>query len=131
MTVEVCISLHRLEHPSFRPDSDPYLESLGLSEPGLNRLIKISFETLGLITFLTTGEQETRAWTVTEGAAAPEAAGKIHSDIQKGFIRAEVVSYEDMVKYTGRVGAKEAGKARSEGKDYIVKDGDVVLFFHN
>lgn len=108
-----------------------YLDSLGLKEPGLNRLIKIGFETLGLITFLTTGEQETRAWTISQNTPAQEAAGQIHTDIQKGFIRAEVVSFDDMVSFKGRVGAKEAGKARSEGRDYIVQDGDVVLFFHN
>ncbi|MGE0198084.1 MAG: redox-regulated ATPase YchF [Simkaniaceae bacterium] len=108
-----------------------YLDTLGLSEPGLNRLIKVGFETLGLITFLTTGEQETRAWTILKNTTAQIAAGKIHSDIQKGFIRAEVVSFEDMVTYKGRTGAKEAGKARSEGRDYIVQDGDVILFFHN
>lgn len=108
-----------------------YLDTLGLTEPGLNRLIKAGFATLGLITFLTTGEQETRAWTITQNTTAQEAAGKIHSDIQKGFIRAEVVSFEDMVECKGRVHAKEMGKARSEGKDYIVQDGDVILFFHN
>ncbi|MCB1109361.1 MAG: redox-regulated ATPase YchF [Chlamydiia bacterium] len=112
-------------------EAQEYLETLGLKEPGLNRLIKVGFETLGLITFLTTGEQETRAWTIPSGATAQEAAGKIHTDIQKGFIRAEVVTFDDMVTYSGRVGAKEAGKARSEGKDYIVQDGDVILFFHN
>ena len=108
-----------------------YLDTLGLKEPGLNRLIKIGFETLGLITFLTTGEQETRAWTITKNTTAQEAAGKIHTDIQKGFIRAEIVTFDDMVSYKGRVHAKEAGKARSEGRDYIVHDGDVILFFHN
>ncbi len=112
-------------------EAKEYLETLGFNEPGLNRLIKVSFDILGLITFLTTGEKETRAWTVTTGSTAQEAAGKIHTDIQKGFIRAEVVSFEDMVEYSGRVGAKDAGKAISEGRDYIVKDGDVVLFFHN
>lgn len=112
-------------------ESKEYLETLGLKEPGLNRLIKISYEALGLITFLTTGEQETRAWTILRGTNAQEAAGKIHTDIQKGFIRAEVVSFEDMVTYSGRTKAKEAGKARAEGKEYIVKDGDVILFFHN
>lgn len=108
-----------------------FLESLGLHEAGLQRLIQESFSMLGLITFLTTGEMETRAWTITQGTSAALAAGKIHTDIQKGFVRAEVVSYEDMVKYDGRVGAKEAGKARAEGKDYIVKDGDVILFMHH
>jgi GTP-binding protein YchF len=108
-----------------------YLELLQLQESGINRLVKSSFHILGLITYLTTGEIETRAWTICEGASASEAAGKIHTDLQKGFIRAEVVSYEDMLTYQGRVGAREVGKARSEGKGYIVKDGDVILFFHN
>jgi ribosome-binding ATPase len=108
-----------------------FLESLGLEESGLQRLIKASFKMLGLITFLTTGEIETRAWTVKEGSTAPEAAGKIHTDIQKGFVRAEVITFDDFVKYHGRVGAKEAGKARYEGREYIVKDGDIMLFLHN
>lgn len=108
-----------------------YLKELGLKDTGLNRLIKASFELLGLITYITTGEIETRAWTIKNGMNAQEAAGKIHTDIQKGFIRAEVVAYDDMVKYKGRVGAREVGKARSEGRDYIVHDGDVILFFHN
>lgn len=108
-----------------------FIESLGLEESGLQRLIKASFKMLGLITYLTTGEIETRAWTIEEGTKAPEAAGKIHTDIQKGFIRAEVVKYDDMVQYHGRVGAREAGKVRAEGKEYIVKDGDVILFLHN
>jgi len=112
-------------------DAADFLQSLGLAESGLNRLIREAFSTLDLITFLTTGEIETRAWTIKKGMTAAEAAGKIHTDIEKGFIRAEVVAYEDMVRYKGRVGAKEAGKARAEGRDYIVKDGDVILFFHN
>ncbi len=109
----------------------PFLESLGLTESGLQRLIRSSFEMLGLITYLTTGEIETRAWTITRGTHAVEAAGKIHTDIQKGFVRAEVVSYEDMVSYRGRVGAREMGKVRAEGRDYVVKDGDVILFMHH
>ncbi len=108
-----------------------YLQSLGLKQSGLSRLIKASFDMLGLITFLTTGEMETRAWTITKGTTAVEAAGKIHTDIQKGFVRAEVVSYDNMVKYQGRNGAKEAGKVRFEGKDYIVQDGDVIIFMHH
>lgn len=108
-----------------------FLESLGLKESGLQRLIRASYEMLGLISYITTGEIETRAWTIDKGTSAAEAAGKIHSDIQKGFIRAEVVSFDDMVTYKGRVGAREAGKARSEGREYIVKDGDVILFMHN
>ena len=108
-----------------------FLETLGLTESGLQRLVKASFDMLGLITFLTTGEMETRAWTITNHMTAAEAAGKIHTDIQKGFIRAEVVAYDDMVKYNGRNSAREAGKVRAEGRDYIVKDGDVILFMHN
>ena len=108
-----------------------YLQTLGLKQSGLNRLIEVGFTALNLITFLTTGEQETRAWTITKNTTAQEAAGKIHTDIQKGFIRAEVVTFDDMVTYQGRTQAKEAGKARSEGRDYTVQDGDVILFFHN
>lgn len=107
------------------------LQELGLAESGLDRLIKTSFKLLKLQTFLTTGEKETRAWTITEGSTAPEAAGKIHTDLQKGFIRAEVIKYEDYVAYKGRVGAKEAGKLSVEGKEYIVQDGDVIVFMHN
>lgn len=108
-----------------------FLESLGLEQSGLQRLIKSAFEMLGLITYITTGEMETRAWTIKKGDTAVVAAGEIHTDIQKGFIRAEVVSFEDMVTYKGRVGAKESGKVRAEGKEYLVKDGDVILFLHN
>jgi len=112
-------------------EAKEFLESLGLKESGLERLIRSSFYTLGLITFITTGEIETRAWVIPKGSPAPEAAGKIHTDIQKGFIRAEVIAYEDYIKYKTRPAAKEAGKSRSEGKEYIVQDGDVILFYHN
>lgn len=108
-----------------------FLESLGLQESGLERLIKASFNMIGLIAYLTTGEMETRAWTIKTGTPASEAAGKIHTDIQKGFIRAEVVAFDDMMTYQGRVGAREAGKVRAEGREYIVKDGDVILFMHH
>lgn len=108
-----------------------FLETLGLHESGLQRLIRATFDMLGLITFLTTGEMETRAWTIHKGSSAAESAGKIHTDIQKGFIRAEVVAYDDMVAYQGRTGAREAGKVRAEGRDYVVKDGDVILFMHH
>lgn len=108
-----------------------FLESVGLHESGLQRLIKASFELLGLQTYLTTGEMETRAWTIPKGATAWEAAGEIHTDIQKGFIRAEVIAYADYVQYNGRAGAKEKGKVRFEGKEYIVHDGDVILFMNN
>lgn len=129
--VPVCARLEEELSQLSEEESKEYLETLGLSQSGLDRVIKATFELLGLITFLTTGEIETRAWTIRKGMSAAEAAGKIHSDIEKGFIRAEVVSYEDMIRYKGRVGAREAGKARSEGREYIVQDGDVILFFHN
>ncbi len=108
-----------------------FLEELGLKESGLEKLIRASYRILGLISFLTTGPDETRAWTITRGTKAPQAAGKIHTDFERGFIRAEVVSYENLVKYGGMNGAKEKGLVRSEGKEYEVQDGDVVLFRFN
>lgn len=129
--VPICAKLE--EEISRLDDKDAleFLQSLGLQESGLNRLIREAFSILDLITYITSGEIETRAWTITKGTHAAEAAGKIHSDIEKGFIRAEVVAYEDMIRYKGRAGARDVGKARSEGRDYIVKDGDVILFSHN
>lgn len=124
----------KLEEEIAQLDSDEramYLESLGLKESGLQRLIRASFEMLDLITFLTTGDMESRAWTIHRGTNAYDAAAKIHTDIQKGFVRAEVVTYDDFVKYKGRVGAKEAGKIRYEGREYIVQDGDVIIFMHH
>ncbi|HNA62801.1 MAG TPA: redox-regulated ATPase YchF [Rhabdochlamydiaceae bacterium] len=129
--IPICAKLEEELAQLTPEEAKEYLQSLGLQETGLNRLIRAAFSTLDLITFLTTGEIETRAWPIRKGTPAQEAAGKIHTDIQKGFIRAEVVSYQDMVTYKGRVGARVAGKARSEGKDYIVHDGDVILFYHN
>ncbi len=129
--VPICAKIEEEISRLDEKDSLEFLESLGLKESGLTRLIKEAFSLLDLITYITTGEVETRAWTIRKGTTAAEAAGKIHSDIEKGFIRAEVVSYDDMIRYKGRVGAREAGKARSEGRDYIVQDGDVILFFHN
>lgn len=129
--VPICAKLEEEISRLDEQDAQEFLESLGLKESGLNRLIKETFSILDLITYITSGEIETRAWTIHKGTPAAEAAGKIHSDIEKGFIRAEVITYEDMIHYHGRVGAKEAGKARSEGREYIMKDGDVVLFFHN
>ena len=108
-----------------------FLESYGIAESGLNRLVKKCYKLLHLVSYLTAGEKETRAWTITEGTKAPQAAGKIHSDFEKGFIRAEIVPYEVMLELGGYNQAKEKGKVRSEGKDYIVKDGDVVLFRFN
>ncbi len=112
-------------------DAQLFLEDLGLSESGLNRLIKKSYSLLGLISYLTAGEKETRAWTITKGTKAPQAAGKIHTDFEKGFIRAEVVDYEVLLECGNYNAAKEKGKVRSEGKDYVIKDGDVVLFRFN
>jgi len=108
-----------------------FLESYGIGESGLNRLVKKCYKLLHLVSYLTAGEKETRAWTVTEGTKAPQAAGKIHSDFEKGFIRAEIVPYETMLEMGGYNQAKEHGKVRSEGKDYVIKDGDVVLFRFN
>ncbi len=108
-----------------------FLEDMGLEESGLEKLIKASYRLLGLISYLTSGEQETKAWTITRGTKAPQAAGKIHTDFERGFIRAEVVSYENLVENGGYNGAKEKGLVRSEGKEYVVQDGDVVLFRFN
>lgn len=129
--IPICAKLEEEVSQLDDKEAAEFLQSLGVEETGLNRLIKGAFETLGLITYITTGEIETRAWTIKRGTKAPEAAGKIHTDLQKGFIRAEVIGFDDMIKYQGRVGARDAGRARSEGKDYIVHDGDVILFFHN
>jgi hypothetical protein len=129
--VPICARLEEELAQLSEEEGKEFLKTLGIDDTGLNRLIKAAFDQLDLITYITTGEIETRAWTIKKGTNAQEAAGKIHTDIQKGFIRAEVVSFDDMVTYKGRVGAKEAGKARSEGKEYLVKDGDVILFFHN
>ena len=105
-----------------------YLESLDLTEPGLNKLIRAGYGLLGLSTYFTAGPKEARAWTIRSGTLAPQAAGVIHTDFEKGFIRAETISYDDFVRYGGETGAKEAGKMRLEGKDYLVHDGDVMHF---
>ena len=108
-----------------------FLQDMGLDEPGLNKLIRESYKMLSLITYFTAGEKEVRAWTVKDGSTAPEAAGVIHTDFQKGFIRAETTAYSDFITHQGESGAKEAGKLRSEGSDYIVKDGDIMHFRFN
>jgi GTP-binding protein YchF len=108
-----------------------FLSDLGLEETGLNRMIHAAYALLGLITFYTAGPKESRAWTVRDGARAPEAAGAIHSDFERGFIRAETIGYDDYIKFGGEAGARDAGKLRSEGKEYVVQDGDVMLFRFN
>jgi GTP-binding protein YchF len=112
-------------------DRADFLSSLGLEEPGLNRLIRAGYELLGLLTFFTAGPKEARAWTVTRGSRAPQAAGVIHTDFEQGFIRAETIAYGDYVSGNGEAGARDAGKFRLEGKDYVVADGDVMHFRFN
>ena len=112
-------------------DKKEMLEALGLEESGLDKVIKRSYDLLGLMSFLTAGEPEVRAWTIKKGTKAPQAAGKIHSDIERGFIKAEVVSYDDLIREGSMVSAKEKGLVRSEGKEYIMQDGDIVLFKFN
>ena len=112
-------------------DKQDFLASLGLEEPGLNRVIRSGYSLLGLQTYFTAGVQEVRAWTVKVGASAPQAAGVIHTDFERGFIRAEVIAYDDYIQFKGEAGAKEAGRWRLEGKDYIVKEGDVMHFRFN
>ncbi|MEP2455442.1 redox-regulated ATPase YchF, partial [Roseibium sp.] len=114
-----------------KEEQEEFLETIGLEEPGLDRLIRTGYELLGLITYFTAGPKETRAWTITEGTKAPGAAGVIHTDFERGFIRAQTIAYDDYVSLGGETAAKEAGKARDEGKEYIVKDGDILLFKFN
>ena len=112
-------------------ERDEFLRSLGLEEPGLNRLIRAGYDLLGLITFFTAGPKEARAWTVTKGSRAPQAAGVIHTDFEHGFIRAETIAYDDYVANNGEAGARDAGKFRLEGKEYVDADGDVMHFRFN
>ncbi len=109
-------------------DQKEYLEAIGLEEPGLNRVIREGYALLGLLTYFTVGPKEARAWTITAGTRAPAAAGVIHTDFEKGFIRAETIAYADYIAHKGEAGAREAGKFRLEGKDYEVADGDVLHF---
>lgn len=131
---EVLVICAKVEEELSRLEPDEkamFLAEYGIEESGLNRLVKKCYKLLHLVSYLTAGEKETRAWTVTEGTKAPQAAGKIHTDFEKGFIRAEIVPYETMLEMGGYNQAKEHGKVRSEGKDYVIKDGDVVLFRFN
>lgn len=131
---EVFVISARIEEEIAQLDDDEkqeYLEALGVERSGLDKLISASYSLLGLLSFLTSGEDETRAWTITKGTKAPQAAGKIHSDFERGFIRAEVINFEDIMACGGAAGAKEKGLMRLEGKDYVVQDGDVILFRFN
>ena len=129
--IPLCVKIE--DELSTLDDSDKkeMLEALGLEESGLDKVIKRSYDLLGLMSFLTAGEPEVRAWTIKKGTKAPQAAGKIHSDIERGFIKAEVVSYDDLIREGSMVAAKEKGLVRSEGKEYIMQDGDIVLFKFN
>ena len=131
---EVLVICARIEEEIAHLEEDEkrmFLSELGIGESGLDRLIKASYKLLGLISFLTAGESEVRAWTIKKGTKAPQAAGKIHSDFERGFIRAEVVAYEDLINAGSYNAAKERGIVRSEGKDYVMQDGDVTLFRFN
>jgi GTP-binding protein YchF len=131
VVVAVCAAIESELVELDEEESQEFLSEMGQDEPGLNRVIRAGYKLLGLQTYFTAGEKEVRAWTVAIGATAPQAAGVIHTDFEKGFIRAEVTAYEDFVKYNGEQGAKEAGRLRVEGKEYVVQDGDVMHFRFN
>ena len=129
--VAICAALEAEIADLSDEDKNVFLADVGMTEPGLNRLIRAAYDLLGLQTYFTAGEKEVRAWTMHKGDTAPQAAGVIHTDFEKGFIRAEVIAYDDYVKFKGEQGSKEAGKMRLEGKEYIVRDGDVMHFRFN
>lgn len=129
--IPLCVKIEEELSGIEETDKKEMLEALGLAESGLDKVIKASYDLLGLMSFLTAGEPEVRAWTIKKGTKAPQAAGKIHSDIERGFIRAEIVSYNDLIKEGSMNAVKEKGLLRSEGKDYIMQDGDIVLFRFN
>ena len=131
MVVPICAAIESELIELNDDERKEFLDALGLKEPGLNQVIRAGYELLNLQTYFTAGVKEVRAWTIHQGDTAPKAAGVIHTDFEKGFIRAEVIAYDDFVKFNGEAGAKEAGKWRLEGKDYIVHDGDVVHFRFN
>ena len=126
--VAICAALEAEMADMTEEDKRVFLADIGLEEPGLDRLVHAAYDLLGLQTFFTTGPKESRAWTIHKGDTAPQAAGTIHTDFERGFIRAEVISYEDFVACGGEQGAKEAGKMRLEGRDYVVRDGDIIYF---
>ncbi len=129
--VPVCAAIEAEIAQLDEADRTAFLEELGLHEPGLDRVIRAAYHLLGLLTFFTVGPKEARAWTSHIGAFAPQAAGEIHTDFEKGFIRAEVIAYDDFIACKGEQGAKEAGKMRLEGKEYVVREGDVMHFRFN
>jgi ribosome-binding ATPase YchF (GTP1/OBG family) len=129
--VPVCAAIEAEIIQLDEEDKKEFMDEMNLTEPGLNRVIRAGYELLGLQTFFTAGEKEVRAWTVKKGATAPNGAGRIHTDFEKGFIRAEVVGYDDYVQFKGENGAKDAGKWRLEGKEYLMREGDVVHFRFN
>lgn len=131
VVVPVCAAIESDLAEMDEEERSEFLEELGLEEPGLDRVIRAGYELLTLQTYFTAGVKEVRAWTVTVGSTAPQAAGKIHTDFERGFIRAQVMAYDDFIQYKGEAGCKEAGKLRVEGKTYIVKDGDVMHFLFN
>ncbi len=131
IVVPICAALEAEIAQLDAEDRAEFLAGLGLEQPGLNRVVQAGYRLLNLTTFFTAGPKEVKAWTIAVGATAPQAAGVIHSDFEKGFIRAEVIAYEDYIRYQGEQGAKDAGKWRLEGKDYIIRDGDVVHFRFN
>jgi hypothetical protein len=131
VVVPVCAAIEEEISQLDEADRGEFLASMGLTEPGLDRVARAAYTLLGLQTYFTAGEKEVRAWTVKRGATAPQAAGVIHTDFEKGFIRAETVSFDDYIKFRGEAGAREAGRLRKEGKDYVVQEGDVLHFLFN
>ncbi|MCX8582453.1 MULTISPECIES: redox-regulated ATPase YchF [unclassified Gilliamella] len=131
VVVPVCAAIEAELAELDDADRDEFMQDLGLTEPGLNRVIRAGYSLLNLQTYFTAGVKEVRAWTISVGDTAPQAAGKIHTDFEKGFIRAQTIAFDDFIKYGGEQGAKEAGKMRSEGKDYVVQDGDIMNFLFN
>ncbi len=129
--VAICASIESEIADMDDSDKQEFLSDMGMDEPGLNRLIRAAFDLLGLQTYFTAGVKEVRAWTIHKGDTAPQAAGVIHTDFERGFIRAQTIAFDDFISHTGEQGAKEAGKMRAEGKEYVVKDGDVLNFLFN
>jgi len=129
--VAVCAAIEAEIADLADEDKEVFLADMGMDEPGLNRVIRAGFKLLGLQTYFTAGVKEVRAWTIHVGDTAPQAAGAIHTDFERGFIRAQTIGFDDYIAYKGEQGAKEAGKMRAEGKEYIVHDGDVMNFLFN